>query len=192
MYDRDQVTAIVSLLLVALVLLRDPDAVTESPPDIAAVSAPSVQANAVLRVAQAEIGYEEGARNRNKYGAAYGVDNTLWCMQFAWWVGQQAGAGDLIPKTAFTPTAARWYRDRGQWSTEPRVGSLVFFNWPDRLDRIQHVEIVEAIGANSITTIGGNTGSGPSGSQDDGDGVWRRDRPRDASIVGYGHPAYTT
>ncbi len=155
-------------------------------------AAPAAQMQEVLRIAQDEVGYQEGPRNRNRYGAAYGVDNTLWCMQFVWWVFREAGAGHLIhPRTAFTPTAAQWHRDRDQWHDTPQVGDLAFFNWPkDRVDRIQHVEIVIEVRDRSMITIGGNTGSGPAGSQDDGDGVWVRERPLDGSVVGFGRPAY--
>lgn len=148
-------------------------------------------AEQVLSVARAEIGYREGPNNANKYGAAYGMPNVAWCMQFMWWVFKQAGASALIhPKTAYTPTAYDWHRARGETSTTPRVGSLVFFNWPDSVNRIQHVGIVEAVEPNAVVTIEGNTQAGTAGNQSDGGGVYRRRRARNASIVGYGHPAY--
>jgi hypothetical protein len=201
---RDYSPLVVFGLLVALLVSQDPqdtvvsDAAAGAAPPAAAqdaataVPAPTAQVEEVLQIARAEIGYREGPNNKNRYGAAYGVDNTFWCQQFVWWVFREAGAADLIhPQTAYTPTAADWHRDRGQWSTTPQVGSLVFFNWPnDSKDRIQHVGIVEAVGPGFITTIEGNTGPGNAGAQDDGDGVWRRQRPLDASIVGFGHPAY--
>lgn len=150
-------------------------------------------AEQVLAVARREIGYREGANNANKYGAAYGMNNVAWCMEFIWWIFREAGAGSLIhPKTAYTPTAADWHRSRGQWSTSPRVGDLVFFNWPDSVNRIQHVGIVEAVEANAVVTIEGNTSGSDSGSQSDGGGVWRRRRARNTSIVGYAHPAYVS
>ena len=69
---------------------------------------------------------------------------------------------------------------------------MVFFDWPgDGIDRIQHVGLVESVTATSITTIEGNTSGSDVGSQDNGDGVWRRTRPRNRSIVGYGLPAYS-
>jgi hypothetical protein len=147
----------------------------------------------VLRVARAELGYREGTNNANKYGAAYGMNNVAWCMQFCWWVFREAGASSLIhPKTAYTPTAASWHRARGTFSTTPRVGSLVFFDWPDSVHRIQHVGIVEVVEANAVVVIEGNTQSGTAGNQSDGGGVCRRRRARNSSIAGYGHPAYTT
>ncbi len=150
-------------------------------------------AEQVLAVARREIGYREGANNANKYGAAYGMNNVAWCMEFMWWIFKQAGASTLIhPKTAYTPTAADWHRSRGQWSTSPRVGDLAFFNWPDSVNRIQHVGIVEVVEANAVVTIEGNTQSGDAGNQSDGGGVWRRRRARNTSIVGYAHPQYVS
>jgi len=68
----------------------------------------------------------------------------------------------------------------------------VFFDWPDSVNRIQHVGIVEAVEPAAIVTIEGNTTSGTAGNQSAGDGVWRRRRARNSSIVGYGRPRYTT
>jgi hypothetical protein len=147
-------------------------------------------AGRVLDVARSQIGTVEGAGGRQKYGAAYGVDGVAWCAQFAWWVFGQAGVGALIPKTAYTPTMYDWYRRQGLVDRTPRVGSLVFYDFPDSLMRIQHVGIVEAVNADgTITTIEANTTSGTAGSQDRGGGVWRRRRSQ-ASVVGYGHPRY--
>lgn len=147
-------------------------------------------AGAVLDVARSQIGTVAGRDGSNPYGRAYGMDRVAYCQQFAWWVFTQAGAGHLIPKTAYTPTGYSWYQQRGQASRTPRVGSLVFYNFPDSIRRIQHVGIVEAVNPDgTITTIEGNTSSGVAGSQDRGGGVWRRRRSQ-AHVVGYGHPAY--
>jgi hypothetical protein len=148
-------------------------------------------AGQVLDVARSQLGTVEGRDGSNKYGAAYGMDRVAWCAQFVWWTFGEAGAGALIPKTAYTPTLAGWFQQRGQASRTPRVGSLVFYNFPDSLDRIQHVGIVEAVNSDgTIVTIEGNTSSGSSGSQSAGGGVWRRRRST-SSVVVYGHPAYT-
>jgi hypothetical protein len=147
-------------------------------------------AGAVLDVARTQLGVVAGRDGSNPYGAAYGTDRVAYCQQFAWWCFREAGASALIPKTAYTPTAASWYQQRGQWSRTPRVGSLVFYNFPDSLDRIQHVGIIEAIeAADRIVAIEGNTSTGTGGSQDRG-GVVARRRRSTAHVVGYGHPAY--
>jgi hypothetical protein len=148
-------------------------------------------AGRVLDVARSQIGTVQAANGANKYGAAYGMDRVAWCAQFVWWVGQQAGAGALIPKSAYTPTMAGWYQQRGLASKSPRVGSLVFFDWPgDGVNRISHVGLVEAVNADgTLTTIEGNTTSGTAGDQRMGGGVWRRRRSTSAVVI-YGHPAY--
>lgn len=146
----------------------------------------------VLRVARTQIGTVQAANGSNPYGRAYGMDRVAWCAQFVWWCFREAGGSALIhPKTAYTPTSAQWHRDRRQWGTTPRVGALVYFDWPgDGVDRISHIGIVEAVEQGAIVTIEGNTTSGTAGDQRMGGGVWRRRRALNSSIVGYGYPAY--
>jgi surface antigen len=145
----------------------------------------------VLDVARSQIGTVQAADGSNPYGRAYGMDRKAWCAQFVWWVFGQAGAGALIPKTAYTPTLAAYYQQRGRADRTPRPGSLVLFDWPgDGVDRISHVGLVEAVNADgTLTTIEGNTTSGARGDQRMGGGVWRRARSTSAVIL-YGHPAY--
>jgi len=146
----------------------------------------------VLATARSQIGTVErpAGSNRTPYGAEYGGDGQAWCAKFVWWVFRKSLASSLIPKAAFTPTFARWFRDKGQWGNTPRPGAVVFFDFPnDRMHRISHVGLVEAVNSDgTITTIEGNTSSGLRGSQRDGDGVWRRRRR--TGIVGCGYPAY--
>jgi hypothetical protein len=145
---------------------------------------------AVLDVARSQLGTVEDSDGNTPYGAAYGMNGVAWCAEFQWWVFREAGASDLIPKTAYTPTFYNWFVQKGQASRQPRVGSLVFYDWPDSVPRIQHVGIVEAVNEDgTLTTIEGNTTSGTGGNQSDGGGVWRRRRSQ-TSVVGYGHPAY--
>jgi hypothetical protein len=148
-------------------------------------------AGRVLDAARSQLGTVEGRGGTNPYGAAYGMDRQPWCAMFCWWVGQRAGAGHLIPKAAYTPTMAGWFQQRGRADRTPRVGSLVFYDWPgDGVNRISHVGLVEAVnGDGTITTIEGNTTSGAAGNQRMGGGVWRRRRSTSAVIV-YGHPQY--
>ncbi len=148
-------------------------------------------AGRVLDVARSQIGTVQAANGSNPYGKAYGMDRVAWCAEFTWWCFQQAGAGALHPKTAYTPTLAAWFQARGRADRTPRVGSLVLFDWPgDGVDRISHVGLVEAVNADgTLTTIEGNTSSGTAGSQRMGGGVWRRKRATGPVII-YGHPEY--
>lgn len=152
-----------------------------------------MNAPTVLDVARRQIGTVEQppGSNRTPYGAAYGMDGAAWCAMFVWWCFRTAGLSALIPKSAYTPTLADWFRKRGQWGTVPRPGALVFYDFPnDGVDRISHVGLVESVNPDgSIVTIEGNTSSGTAGSQRDGEGVWRRTRR--GGIVGYGYPLYS-
>ena len=148
-------------------------------------------AGRVLDVARSQIGTVEAANGSNPYGKAYGMDRVAWCAEFTWWCFQQAGAGALHPKTAYTPTLASYFQARGRADRTPRVGDLVLFDWPgDGVDRISHVGLVEAVNADgTLTTIEGNTTSGAAGDQRMGGGVWRRKRSTSAVVL-YGHPEY--
>ncbi|MBC8091365.1 MAG: CHAP domain-containing protein [Pseudonocardia sp.] len=152
-----------------------------------------MSAAAVVHVARSQLGTVERPANSNRtiYGAAYGMDGHAWCAMFVWWVLREARVLNLIPKTAYTPTFADWFRARKQWGTTPRIGAIVFFDFPgDGVNRISHVGIVEAINRDgSIICIEGNTSPGSSGSQRDGGGVFRRTRK--VGIIGYGYPAYS-
>jgi len=143
-------------------------------------------AAAVVAAARAEIGYREGPNNDTKYGRWYGLNNNTWCAMFGSWVAHTTGALDIIPKHAYTPAGAQWFKSRGRWGSIPKVGAIVYFNFPgDGVDRISHVGIVEAVWDGSIVTIEGNTNA--DGGRE-GNGVYRK--VRSSGIVGYGYPAY--
>jgi surface antigen len=143
----------------------------------------------VIQVARSQLGYREGRNNDTKYGRWYGANHQPWCAMFVSWIAAATGATAIIPKHAYTPSGAKWFKDRGRWGTRPRIGAIVYFNFPgDGVDRISHVGIVEKVNADgSIITIEGNTND--SGSRE-GNGVYRKQRK--VGIVGYGYPAYAT
>jgi hypothetical protein len=146
----------------------------------------------VLDLAGAEIGTTESRGGGTPYHDAYGLpDDQPWCAIFVWDVFQGVGGtGSIGPKTAYTPTMAGWFQAHGRWSATPEVGALVFYDWPgDSKRRIQHVGIVESFTPTAITTIEGNTSPGFRGSQDNGDGVYRRERLR-TDAAGYGLPIF--
>lgn len=129
----------------------------------------------VLSVAQSQIGYKEGSNNSNKYGAAYGLNNASWCMIFVWWCFKQAGAESLIKKSASCTQEYNAMKAQAVSRNSLKPGDIVFFDWDGSGD-CDHVGIVEAVGSTQVTTIEGNTSSGNSGSQSNGDGVYRRYR----------------
>ena len=147
-------------------------------------------ANALLSVARSQIGYAEGPNNNTKYGAWYGMNNVPWCAQFVSWCADQAGIPtNIIPKHAYTPTGAAWFKARGQWFTSnPKVGDLVYYRFPG-MGRISHLGIVEAVhGSKSITAIEGNTNAAGSRT---GGRVMRKQRAG-SIIAGFGRPAYSS
>lgn len=129
----------------------------------------------VLTVAQSQVGYKEGKNNANKYGAAYGLNNASWCMIFVWWCFNQAGAASLIKKTASCTAEYNAMKAQAVSRNSLKPGDIVFFDWDGSGD-CDHVGIVESVGSTQVTTVEGNTSSGNSGSQSNGDGVYRRKR----------------
>jgi hypothetical protein len=187
---------VIAILAVAVVVAFggqvDLDAPVE-PPSLVPAGGQVTAAAQVLDLARAEIGTTEARDGGTPYHEAYGLpDDQPWCAIFIWDLFQDAGGEASIgPKTAYTPTMAAWFQERNQWSASPTVGALVFYDWPgDSKNRVQHVGIVEGFDDSTITAIEGNTSSRSAGSQDNGDGVYRRTRPRNGSIVGYGLPLY--
>lgn len=141
----------------------------------------------VLNVARAQLGATEQppGSNRTPYGAWYGADGQPWCAMFVSWCADRANGSDIIPKHAYTPTGANWFKERGQWGKSPRVGAVVYFRWPS-MGRIAHVGIVESLRPDgAVVTIEGNTDAagGRTGGR-----VMRQ--VRRSNIAGYGYPAY--
>lgn len=154
-------------------------------------------ANDVLSVARNEIGYKEGYNNNNKYGAEYGMNYQPWCVMFIWWIFNHAGAGSLFyggNKVALCSTLYNHHNSLGQavgtTGSALRAGDIVFFDFSGKKRDTNHVGIVESVQSSStIITIEGNTSSGASGSQANGDGVYRRTRSTKYVSRAY-RPAY--
>ncbi|MEU3074382.1 peptidoglycan-binding protein [Streptomyces laurentii] len=147
----------------------------------------------MLSAAAADVGYKEGPNNRTKHGAWYGLDFNPWCdMAVSYWA-QQSGNAAAVGRFAYCPSHVNWFRERGRWlgkDAAARRGDIAFYSW-DGGPLADHVGIVtedSPAGAN-IHTIEGNTSSGNSGSQGNGDGCYRRTRPR-TYVLGFGRPAY--
>lgn len=141
----------------------------------------------VLSVAQSQVGYKEGRNNSNKYGAAYGMNNVSWCQIFIWWCFKQAGMDWY--KTASCTACYKHYASRAVSRNSLKPGDIVYYDWDGSGD-CDHVGIVESVGSSRVTTIEGNTSSGNSGSQSNGDGVYRRYR-NITQVAKAIRPAYT-
>lgn len=147
----------------------------------------------VLSVAQSQIGYKEGSNNNTKYGKDYGWNNVAWCVIFQWWIFKQAGASALFyggGKTASCTQLYTWAKGQGLAVSKNSLkpGDIVFMNFSGGTST-DHVGIVEAAGSSQVTTIEGNTSSGNSGSQANGEGVYRRYRSYSKIVAAY-RPKY--
>lgn len=106
-----------------------------------------------------------------------------WCAAFASEVTGRAGWFKF--KSAAVLQWHRWARENGVIVTEPERGCLAYWIVGSGKNQRRHIEFV--VGTERlpyIRTIGGNTGPGEGGSQEEGDGVYRRERHRQA-FTGY-------
>lgn len=120
-----------------------------------------------------------------------------WCANFVSWCAGQAGILDTyVPKHEGCLNGQEFFEGQGRWRNArkdnkfylPQRGDLVYFDFGSGVNK--HVGIVTSYswdenGALKIHTIEGNTSSGMSGSQDNGEGVYERTRTPD-QILGYG------
>lgn len=154
---------------------------------VPAVKNPGTAA-AMIAVAASQLGYTEGSNNDTIFGKLYGLNRQPWCAMLLAWARGPAGCTKVIPRFAYTPAGAQWFRDRGQWGKTPRVGAIVFYDTAG-LGRISHVGIVDQVFADgSWTSIEGNTNA--AGSREGR--VVRRQKRRTVgtSRGGFGYPAY--
>ncbi len=140
----------------------------------------------VLSIARSQLGTSERSDGTSKYGSWYervkpapGFASGAWCQMFMSWIANEAGLPEAaFPRLAYTPYAVQWFKDRGRWGSQPKVGALVYYNFPGG-DFVDHVEMVEAVRSDgSIVTIGGNVSNAV------------RRLVRRYSIAGYGYPDY--
>ena len=144
----------------------------------------------LLDIARGELGYKEtpANSNRTKYGAWYGLDGQPWCVMFVEWVFAQASV-KLPIETASCTILMNAAKSAGNWVTSNyQTGDVVIYDWGGD-KRPDHCGIVEAVGGSSITAIEGNTSNGNTGSQSNGDGVYRRKRKL-SLVLGAYRPKY--
>ncbi len=143
-------------------------------------------AAAMIAVSTSQVGLREGPSNEQPFGRWYPMPNVAWCAQFISWAAFKSGCSALIPKHAYTPSGAEWFKARGQWGTKPRVGAIVYY-FNASLGRIAHVGVVTKVNADgSWIACEGNTNDDGSRS---GNGVYllRRTTTRGG---GFGYPKY--
>lgn len=164
----------------------------------------------LIDVARQEIGYLEKASNKgldnktaNAGGNNYtkyardiypGLQGQPWCDMFVDWCFVQA-FGEVTARqligggfSAYTPTSAQYYKNKGQWHKTAKAGDQIFFH---NSTRICHTGIVVNADTKEVITIEGNT-SNASGVIPNGGGVFKKVYPANyANISGYGRPDWS-
>ena len=123
-----------------------------------------------LDYAIAEIGYTEKPINKTKFGAWFGLDGYPWCMMFVQWCFSKAKQ-PLPKRTASCSELLNWYK-----ANNPRDIKAAPIANDIAIYRFGHTGIVERDDGDYVITIEGNTSPTDSGSQSNGDGVYRRKR----------------
>jgi Putative peptidoglycan binding domain/CHAP domain len=144
--------------------------------------------DALVAAAVGEIGYSEDppGSNRTKFGAWYGIQDE-WCAIFVSWCAYRSGNVAAVPRFAWTPAGADWFRGRGAFDRSPTVGAIAFYD-VSGLGRISHTGIVDRVlGDGSWTAIEGNSSAGGSRT---GGSVIRNLRNQVGRLGGFGHPAF--
>lgn len=137
-------------------------------------------ATKLLAIAAKEIGTLESPRGSNKikyWSVKPDWNGSPWCAAFVRWCLIQAGVPSYPPITNpyYVPYVETWGRNNKRFiGSEPNPGDLVIFG---KSDIAAHIGFVERrLDDGWVQTIEGNTSSGTSGSQNNGDGVYRRKR----------------
>lgn len=162
----------------------------------------------LLSVAENEVGYLEkksnsqldsktanaGSNNYTKYARDIypSLQGQAWCDMFVDWCFVQAfGSVDarrLICGgfSAYTPTSAQYYKDKGQWHvSDPQSGDQIFFK---NDTRICHTGIVSKVSNGNVYTIEGNTSSGAEVIANGGAVCRKSYALTNSRIAGYGRP----
>jgi hypothetical protein len=159
------------------------------------VLSPSGSPRSMIAEATKHLGYRESGNNETKFnwwlGRIQGYPHNgygyPWCHSFVsycLWHSNNIGTG---PRTAGCTTGVAWFKSRGRWHSTPRAGDLVYYG----ANGGTHVELVTAVNAGTIRTIGGNTSGSLGGNFFNGNGVYAKTVNRSSSrIHGYGRPSY--
>lgn len=136
----------------------------------------------LLDIARSQLGvHEQGKANWGPEVSAYLKAGNIsfpaaWCCAFVVWCLEHAGIVNTYGG-AYVPHFEAWAKKLNRWHrTDPQPGDLVVFEFNGDTTS-DHIGIVESVTRDGVVTIEGNTSSGIAGSQDDGDGVYRRHRP---------------
>lgn len=146
----------------------------------------------LVQIIRGELGYRERTSDHwTKFGQWYedhkpaaGFAIGAWCQMLISWAADKAGIPQtVIPRMAYTPAAATWFKARGRWGQTPRLYALVFYDWggSHNINAIDHVGIVIAVLSDGrIRTLEGNTSN------------QLQEHTRSlVGVAGFGYPDYT-
>lgn len=167
--------------------------------------------DALIKTAEGEMGYHEKASNKSlddktansgsgnytKYGRdllkwlpetgdTYGI-NYEWCDQFVDWCfiktfGIKRAKELLYGWSAYTPTSAQYFKNKGRYDRKPKKGDIVFF-YSTSKGRIGHTGLVYKVSGNTVYTIEGNANNQ----------VMKKSYSlSDSYVNGFAHPNYTS
>lgn len=174
----------------------------ESGADLGSANAVGVGAQRMINVALGELGNHEGDKSHHKYEAFTGMDDSQpWCAAFVTWVAGAAGylQEGMFPRYVGCTTGLRLFKTKTNAEVHyantgytPRAGDIIFFSW--KVDgSANHTGIVLSADDNYVYTVEGNTKcEGEAKSKCAGtDGVSKKKRPRDKTILAYATPKYS-
>lgn len=145
--------------------------------------------------------YTKYARDLVKWIGSPYANGVAWCDMFVDWViikacmevtnttkKALAMAKELLGGwSAYTPTSANYYKEKGRYGTTPKVGAQIFFK---NSARIYHTGVVVKIANGYVYTAEGNTSSA-AGVVANGGCVRKKSYAVGYSrIAGYGYPEY--
>ena len=154
----------------------------------------------LISVAEAEIGYEEGANHYTKYGEWYGYQGP-WCTTFAIWcfnrTGEKLGVslyGKIVPSGGNCNSMISWFSNKGRYHKRssdytPKKGDLVFFDWSGN-GSSQHVGIVTSYSGGTLRTIEGNCSGKVKAKKYTESG--KKPYANLSSVMGYGAPDWSS
>lgn len=149
----------------------------------------------VIKEASKHLGYVEGPRKDNKFGAWFGANHQPWCAMFASYCLAAAGGRTLIAGAQTSKGFSscgygiKFFKKKKAWFAvkDAVPGDLVFFDWDH--DGVQdHVGILVKNNPRKkqVVTIEGNTSDT---SHSNGGTVQKKVRNY-SNIIGVGRPAY--
>lgn len=166
----------------------------------------------LIKTAKSYVGYIEKKSNsqlddftanagKNNYTSfardfkkASGIDVQAqpWCatwvnMMFIYTFGADRAKAMLGGFSAYTPTAANYFRNMGRFFKKPVPGDVIFFK---NSERIYHTGIVYAVDNENIFSIEGNTSSAKGVIANGGCVAMKGYSLNYSKIAGYGRPLY--